>query len=128
MIDFNSWPSYVQLVLLAGPFVTGLSGLAHQAYITHRHYDRIASAFPNSRGLTFASSSFRWRCREVGAASGAVLFPKLGIRRDILDPEEIRNFPPDIKQQMLISITLLFVGAAWLMLTWGLLELSGVER
>ncbi|WP_312300478.1 hypothetical protein [Stutzerimonas nitrititolerans] len=129
---FETWPLDLQIAFLLAPFVIGLSGAAVQAYITYRYYDRIASAFPNSLGVKnlqrlWTGYSFPSRCMRVGSAGGFVLWPNIHIRQGTLDPEEIRNFPPEIKRLMVISFSLLFAGFSWLLIGIALLKLSGVE-
>ncbi|WP_218161397.1 hypothetical protein, partial [Pseudomonas citronellolis] len=103
------------------------------AYTTHRHYERILAAFPNSPGVNnynriWAGSSFRSRCMQVASTAGFMfLLTRINIRRGHLSPEDLRNFPPDIRRLMLISGSLLLVGSAWLFLLVGLLKLSGVK-
>lgn len=129
---FETWPLDLQIIFLIAPFVIALSGLAVQAYITHRHYDRIIAAFPNSLGVRnyqrlWAGFDFVSRCMQVGSTGGFVIWPKIHIRQGTLDPEEVRNFPSDIKRLMRVSVGLLFFGFAWLLIAVALLKLSGVE-
>ena len=130
MIDINSWPLYVQLAFGLGPFVIGFSGGGILVFTTLRHYDRIVSSFPNSRGVQnvlriFANYGFHPRSMQVAAIAGIVLFPRMCTRRGELEPEEVRNFPPEIKRLMVIFTTLLGVGLAWVALAVVLLKLSG---
>ncbi|WP_217474741.1 hypothetical protein [Stutzerimonas stutzeri] len=129
---FETWPLDLQIAFLMAPFVTALSGMAVQAYTTRRYYDRIISAFPNSLGVKnyqrlWAGFDFVSRFMQVGSTSGFVLWPNIHVRQGSLDPEEVRNFPPEIKRLMVISVSLLFVGFAWLLVGVALLKLSGVE-
>ncbi|WP_166363814.1 hypothetical protein [Pseudomonas akapageensis] len=133
MINFNtwyeSWPLDLQISFLLAPFVIGLSGMAVLAYTTYQHYERIITAFPNSPGVQnytrrCAGFDFHSRCMQVSFTAGFVLWPKIQIRRGELDPEEVRKFPAEIKRLMGISASLLFSGAAWLLLAVGLLKLS----
>lgn len=132
MIDFYSWHPYVRITFLLAPFVIAISGLVVQAYITHRYYDRIITAFPNSLGIRnyqrlWAGFDFPSRCMQIGSTGGFILWPKIHIRKGSVDPEEIRNFPREIKRLMAISFGLLFVGSAWLLSGVALLKLSGIE-
>lgn len=63
---------------------------------------------------------------QVGCAGGFVLWPNIHIRQGTLDPEEVREFPPEIRRLMVISFSLLFAGS-WLLIGVALLKLSGVE-
>ncbi|MCP1640844.1 hypothetical protein J2T41_000438 [Pseudomonas citronellolis] len=133
MIDFYSWHPYLRIACLLSPFVILLSGAAVLAYTTHRHYERILTAFPNNPGVNnynriWAGSSFRSRCMQVASTAGFMfLLTRINIRRGHLSPEDLRNFPPDIRRLMLISGSLLLAGSAWLFLLVGLLKLSGVK-
>ncbi|MCH2341729.1 hypothetical protein ACGFZ7_20930 [Pseudomonas sp. NPDC047963] len=132
MIDFYTWHSCTRIAFLLIPFLIGLSGVAVQAYLTHRYYEIIISAFPNSSGVknyqrVWPGKSFRSRCLQVGSTGGFILWPKTHIRQGSLDPKEVRNFPPEIKRLMVISVILLFVGFAWLLIGVALLKLSGVQ-
>ncbi|WP_152989196.1 hypothetical protein [Pseudomonas citronellolis] len=133
MIDFYSWHPYLRIACLLSPFVILLSGAAVLAYTTHRHYERILAAFPNSPGVNnynriWAGSSFRSRCMQIASTAGFMfLLTRINIRRGHLSPEDLCNFPPDIRRLMLISGSLLLAGSAWLFLLVGLLKLSGVR-
>ena len=102
MIDFYSWHPYLRIACLLSPFVILLSGAAVLAYTTHRHYERILAAFPNSPGVNnynriWASSNFRSRCMQVASTAGFMfLLTRINIRRGHLSPEDLRNFqlPP----------------------------------
>ena len=124
MIDINSWPLYVKLALGLGWIVIGLPGCMVLAYTTHRYYARIMSAFPNSPGVRciqmgFKGFSFHSRCTQVAMSAGFILGAKLYISRGYLDPVDSRNFPPEIKRLMVISMSLMGTGFTWLMLLWG---------
>ncbi|WP_162988047.1 hypothetical protein [Stutzerimonas urumqiensis] len=129
---FETWPLDLQIVFLIAPFVIGLSGLAVQAYVTHRYYDQIIAAFPNSLGVKnyqrlWAGFDFVSRFMQVGSTGGFLLWPKIHIRQGTLDPVEVRNFPPDIKRLMSVSLCLLSVGFAWLLIAVALLKFGSIE-
>lgn len=129
---FETWPLDLQIVFLIAPFVIGLSGLAVQAYVTHRYYDQIIAAFPNSLGVKnyqrlWAGFAFVSRFMQVGSTGGFLLWPKIHIRQGTLDPVEVRNFPPDIKRLMSVSLCLLSVGFAWLLIAVALLKFGSIE-
>lgn len=129
MIDINCWPLKLQIAFLLAPFIVGLSGGIALAYTTARHYEQIMAAFPSSPGVQnfqrgFAGYSFRSRCMQVAVTAGFVFWPKKFIRRSELCPDEVHNFPREIKRLMIISIAQLWIAMAWLALLAGLLKLS----
>lgn len=123
------WHSWWAFAFLLVPLVIGLSGMAVLAYITYRYYDRIITAFPNSRGVRtynrlWSGFGFSSRCSQVANTASFVLWPKIQVRRGELDPEEVRNFPAEIKRLMAISACLISIGGVWFLLAVGLLKFS----
>jgi len=55
-----------------------------------------------------------------------MLYPQFGIRRGLLNADEVRNFPPGLKRRMVISAWLVIIGSAWLFLGVGLIKLSEI--
>jgi hypothetical protein len=123
------WNSWWAISFMLAPFVIGLSGMAVLAYTTHRYYDRVLSAFPNSRGVQnftrmWAGFGFSSRFLQVSSTAGFVLWPKTHIRRGDLDPNEVHNFPAEIKKLMVIATILMATGGVWLFLSVALLKLT----
>lgn len=123
------WNSWWAFAFMLAPFVIGLSGMAVLACTTYHHYDRIITAFPNSPGVQnytkrCAGFDFHSRYMQVIFTASFVLWPRIQIRRGELDPEEVRNFPAQIKRLMTISASLMSVGGVWLFLAVGLLKLT----
>jgi hypothetical protein len=123
------WSSWWAFAFMLAPFVIGLSGMAIGAYTTHHDLERMKAVFPKS--ICIASSMRLWagfsfwsRMMQTGAIAGAVLWPKPLLKRGELDPDELRNFPADLKRRLAISMRLTSIGLVWLFLAVGLLKLS----
>ncbi|MNO53194.1 hypothetical protein D3C76_436320 [compost metagenome] len=129
MFDFYSWHPGLRFFFMLVPFVIGLSGLAIGAYTTHHDLEKMKAVFPKSLCIAnsmrlWAGFSFSSRMMQASAIAGAVLWPKPLIRSGGLDPEELRNFPADLKRRLAISMYLTLTGLAWLFLAVGLLKFT----
>lgn len=72
----------------------------------------------------WAGFSFFSRMIQTSVIAGAVLWPKQFLKHGELDPNELRNFPADLKRRLAISVYLIWTGLAWLLLAVGLLKLT----
>ena len=114
---------------MLAPFVIGLSGMAIAAYTTHHDLERMKAVFPNSLCIAsnmrlWAGFSFWSRMMQTAAITGAVLWPGPFLTRGELDPDELRNFPADLKRRLAIAVHLTTTGLVWLFLAVGLLKLT----
>ncbi|KJK18918.1 hypothetical protein [Pseudomonas sp. 2(2015)] len=130
MIDLKAWPLEAQIAFGLTPFVLCLSGIGIGVYIAcSRHFKVMLKALENSPWLhqqvnIWGITSVKSRTLVVGSICGALLRPRLGIRKGVLDPVEISEFPLYLKRKMIISSWLSIIGFAWLMMGAGLLKLS----
>ncbi|MCY1450225.1 hypothetical protein D9M71_670120 [compost metagenome] len=103
--------------------------MAINAYTTHYDLEKMKTVFPNSPFMTnfvrlWAGFSFFSRMIQTSVIAGAVLWPKQFLKHGELDPNELCNFPADLKRRLAISMYLTLTGLAWLLLTVGLLKLA----
>ena len=130
---FDTWPLDLQIAFLLAPFVISLSGVAIGVYIANsRHFENMLSALPNSSWLRYQRSilgttSFGSRCYLVSAIGGALFFSKFNVRKGVLDAEDVRKFPRNLRRLLIVTTWLVFVGMAWLLLLIAILKLSGVK-
>ena len=119
MTTDESWNAWLEIWLLASPFLFGLTGLALSLYLTHRHMDAIKEALKNSRyiylwGDSLGKRGLIWSLLEMSQIAGMILMPKLHIRHGKLDPVDFENFPPYLKRLLTIVTTMILTAVIWL--------------
>ncbi|MFO3724694.1 hypothetical protein [Pseudomonas sp. HLMP] len=130
MIDINGWPVKLQIILIMIPFVIGMSGVAISACIAGSASFYIAiSAIKSNPYLEqmkgfWGMGSFKSRWLLICSVCGLVTFPGPHLRRGLLSPEELDNFPVKLRRRMVISVWLTIVGLVWLAIFAGLVELT----
>ncbi|MND75799.1 hypothetical protein D3C80_674310 [compost metagenome] len=130
VMNLSTWPIGAQIAFGLAPFVLCLSGLGIGVHLAcSRHFKVMLKALENSPWLhqqvnLWGITSVRSRTLVVGSVCGAMLRPRLGIRKGVLDPAEVADFPPYLKLRMYISSWLTIVGFAWLMVGIGLIKLG----
>ncbi|MGE8465256.1 MAG: hypothetical protein ACN6QE_03850 [Pseudomonas putida] len=122
MIEFESWPVVLKLSFLLAPFVIGLSGVAIIVRIAITKELKVAissittSPYLEQMKIVWGGGSLRSRCLLVSTISGLVIFPGPHVRRGLLSPDEVRNFPSCLKRKMKIAFWLLQVGFFWMLI------------
>jgi hypothetical protein len=96
-------------------FVGALFGL----YLSHRHLDAIKEALKNSRyiylwGPSLGRRGLVWSLLEIGKIAGMVLWPRASVNIGEVDPVDIENFPRYLKRLLLIEMTIICIGLAWM--------------
>jgi hypothetical protein len=119
MTTDESWNAWLEIWLLASPFLLGLTGLALSLYLTHRRMDAIKEALKNSRyiylwGDSLGKRGLIWSLLEMSQIAGMILMPKVHIRHGNLDPVDFENFPPYLKRLLIITATLICTAFIWL--------------
>lgn len=111
--------SWWAVAFYAGPVVLCISGIVLSVYISWRYLDEMVNALKGSRQFSLAARSLEtsgWVSRFILATkiSGAVAWPRAGIRAGLLDASEIENFPSYIRRLIRLNNFLTYV-----MLVWG---------
>ena len=119
MTTDESWNAWLEIWLLASPFLFGLTGLALSLYLTHCHMDAIKEALKNSRyiylwGDSLGKRGLIWSLLEMSQIAGMILMPKLHIRHGKLDPVDYENFPPYLKRLLKIVTTMISTALIWM--------------
>ncbi|MFK0090466.1 hypothetical protein ACIQUS_24625 [Pseudomonas sp. NPDC090755] len=130
MIDINTWPPSVAIAFGLAPFVIGLSGVAMSIYIAcSRDFDLMLSSLPKSNWLNqqilfWGTERLKSRYYLVNTICAAMLYPPFGIKRGLIDAEEVRDFPRSLRCRMVASAVLVIIGAIWLAIGLALIKLS----
>ncbi|MFF7065101.1 hypothetical protein [Pseudomonas sp. NPDC008258] len=130
MIDINDWPVLAKIILVTGPFVTGLPGPAILAFLVLRKdYDVACSAIKSKPYLesikqAWAGRRFKWRWMLMCTIAGLITFPGLALRRGKLDADELKRFPAALKIKLALATWLTLMGCVWMIVAYALLELS----
>ena len=123
------WSSWFAFVLLVGPLLLILVGMAFSLYIDRRYLTDMLEALKNSRHIVFwaaglSSQGRLGRLMLIAKICGMVLWPKSGIRAGELDPDEIRNFPVHLKRLLIAKTTLMGITLVWGAVAFVLLKLK----
>ncbi|KAB0491094.1 hypothetical protein [Pseudomonas vancouverensis] len=114
MID--SWPPWAAIAFVGGPFILILLSFAYSFYL-NRHLDAILGALEKSRHVVLAVGlrNQGWLGRQmlIAKITGVVMWPGPGIRTGQMDPDDIRNFPPNLKRLLKAKAILTCVIVIW---------------
>ncbi|MNJ66276.1 hypothetical protein D3C77_623380 [compost metagenome] len=86
------------------------------------------SRWLNQQIQNWGTVSLTSRWHVVGTIRGAMLYPSFGVRRGLLDADEVRCFPLPLRRRMVMSAWLSITGFVWMMLAVGLLKLTSYQR
>jgi hypothetical protein len=127
---YFSWHPGLQFAFLFTPFVIAMFGVATASFIAcSRDFTSMLMALPRcpwlqQQILIWGTTSFKSRYYLVNTMCVAMLCPNIGIRRGLLDADEIRNFPKSLRRRMVVAAWLVIVGSAWLFVGLALIKLS----
>ena len=115
MID--TWSPWAAILFVGGPFLLSIVTFAYSLYLS-RHLDAMLEALKNSRHIVIWGAGLRhqgWfgRLMLVAKIGGMVMWSGPGIRAGEMDPDDIKNFPPHLKQLLKIKIVISGVIVAW---------------
>ena len=122
----NAWSLWVVILVVGGPFLLSIGTFAYSLYLM-RHLDSMLKALENSRHIVVWGASLRqqgWfgRLMLVAKITGMVMWPGPGIRTGEMDPDDVKNFPPHLKQ--LLKIKILISGIIFI---WGAIAFALVK-
>ncbi|MDF9621049.1 hypothetical protein P5705_25680 [Pseudomonas entomophila] len=120
MIDLSWWPVELRIVLLLAPFGVGLVGLAVELHIAgSRHFKVMCDALQRSEGLreelkNGGALTLKFRLMTVSAMTAGMVWPRLGIRKGWLNPQDIHDFPTYLRKRMKLGMYCILVALAWM--------------
>lgn len=123
---WNSWWAFAFMMI---PFLLCMTGIAIDTHIAcSRHFNVMLDSFQKSRWLhqqtqLWGTTSLKSRALIVSSMSTALIYPQLGIRRGVINADEIRRFPAYLKRRMVIASWLTIVGFTWVMIGVGWMRL-----
>lgn len=128
MIDVDSWPPWVAIIVIGGPILLGAVNLVFSSYLSWRHLDAIMGALKSCRFIYIWGPA--WRSRGwiggfvlIAVIAGIVVWPKADIRYGRLDSADIENFPPRLKRLLVIYVTMVIITLVWMGVAYLLLKL-----
>nr|WP_096373124.1 hypothetical protein [Pseudomonas chlororaphis] len=124
------WSSWLAFGLLACPILLCAVSLAYSYYLSRRHLREMLEALQRSKYF------YRWteRLQYQGwfeqflmssSVRGMLLCPGPGLRRGLLSPKDVHNFPPRLKRLLSIQNRLDGVLFVWSAIMYALLKLTG---
>lgn len=123
----SGWPVWGLLILNGGPILLSFVGAAFGLYLSRRHLDAIKEALKNSRyiyiwGPSLGRRGSVWSLLEIGKIAGMVLWPRASVIIGEVDPVDIENFPRYLKRLLLIEMTIIYIGLAWMVVVAVLIQ------
>ncbi|UVJ45641.1 hypothetical protein NVV94_08855 [Pseudomonas sp. LS1212] len=124
MID--AWSPWAAIMFVGGPFLLILVSFAYSLYLG-RHLDAMLKALKNSEHIAIWSAGLRYqgwfgRIMLIAKITGMVTWPGPGIRAGVMDPVDIKNFPPHLKRLLNIKIVI-----SGIILVWGAIAFTLVK-
>ncbi|AZD52912.1 hypothetical protein ACLBNB_06240 [Pseudomonas chlororaphis subsp. aurantiaca] len=130
MMTEQFWHSWLAFALLLGPILLAATSLAFSYYLSQRYLREMLEAFQRSRYF------HRWTDRlqylgwfehflMFGRVRGMMLCPGPGLRKGLLSPEDVHNFPPRLKRLLTIQNRLDGILFVWSAIMYALLKLTG---
>ncbi len=109
-----SWACVFLLIFIA------LSWLLHTAYTK---LDVILGHLSNCRAIQLRQPLFGrgpiGRLLMLGEATGIVRKPKLYLKNSSADPDDVKNFPPELKRLLVIQYNFIGVPVIAMFVLWG---------
>lgn len=131
MINIDSWPPEIALVVIGGPILLAFVSIAFSLYLGYRHLDDMLEALKNSRHIVYWADVLRHqgvfgRFMLVAKVSGVMVFPGPGrlIRAGELHPDDVQNFPAHLKRPLIAQTVLMVIILVWGALGCVLLKLK----
>ena len=123
----SAWPVWGLLILNGGPILLSFVGAVFGLYLSQRHLDAIKEALKNSRyiylwGPSLGRRGVVWSLLEIGKIAGMVLWPRASVGIGEVDPVDIENFPRYLKRLLLIEMTIIYIGLAWMVVVAVLIQ------
>ncbi|WP_339419503.1 MULTISPECIES: hypothetical protein [unclassified Pseudomonas] len=121
------WKSWLAFGVVSGPILLAYVGAAYSLYLSRCHLDAIKEALKNSRyiylwGPSLGKRGLIWSLWEISKIAGMVVWPKASVRIGELDPADLENFPPHLKQHLIVNITLMLTSFTWIVVVGILLQ------
>lgn len=112
------------------PFILLLSGMGLIVQTaSQKNYLDFTSALARSKCLAFAISlwgtnTLHSRVSVIATLCGTVIYPTFFTKRGLLDPEDMKRLPVNMKLKMRIASWLLITGFLWLLSAATFIELN----
>lgn len=108
-MNFEIWPLTLKLIFLLAPFFIGLGGVAMSCYIAlSKDFDVAMSSLTSNPYLesvkvAWGTKDLRSRWQLLNTVAGILIMASLHIKLGLIDPTEIKNFPPPLRSRILIA-------------------------
>lgn len=127
MISIETWSPWAAIIVVGGPILLCYVSFFYSLYLSRRHLDRFLQSLNGSRQIVIsaaglAQSGWLSRLLLVAKITFMVMWPGPGLRAGDLDPNDIRNFPADLKLLLKAKAILTCV-----ILVWGTLAFTLVK-
>ncbi|CAI8698796.1 Cobalamin biosynthesis protein CbiB [Pseudomonas sp. IT-196MI5] len=129
MISIETWSPWAAIIFVGGPILLCYVSFFYSLYLSRRHLDRFLQALNGSRQIVIsaaglAHSGWLSRLLLVAKITFMVMWPGPGLRAGDLDPDDIRNFPVDLKRLLKVKAVLTCVILIWGALAFALVKLK----
>ena len=119
MTSIDNWNPWMAIIFIGFPFLLAIVTLAYSLHLSHRHLNALKEALKNSRyiyiwGPSLGNRGLIWSILEISKITGMVAWPKASIKTGELDPLDLKNFPRNLKRRLIINLTVMTIGLAWM--------------
>ncbi len=129
MMSGEFWTSWLAFSLLAGPILLAYVSFFYSLYLSRRHLNSLLGALKGSRHIDATAAGLLqvgWfgKILLVGRITFMVTWPGPGLRAGNLDPDDIQNFPKDLKRLLNVKVILTCVIVIWIAIACVLVKLK----
>lgn len=129
MITIDTWSPWAAIIVVGGPILLCYVSFLYSLYLSRRHLGRFLQALNGSRQIVISSAGLAqsgWLSRLllVAKITFMVMWPGPGLRAGDLDPDDIRNFPVDLKRLLKVKAILTYVILIWGAIAFALVKLK----
>lgn len=118
MISIDTWSPWTAITVVGGPILLSYVSFFYSLYLSRCHMNRLLQALNRSRHIIISAAGMMqsgWfnRLLLVAKITFMVTWPSPGLRTGDLDPDDIRNFPLDLKRLLKVKAILTCVILIW---------------
>jgi hypothetical protein len=129
MISINTWSPWIAITFAGGPILLSYVIFFYSLYLSRRHLNSLLAALKSSRHIAVTAAGLTqvgWfgKVLLVARITFMVMWPGPGLHSGDLDPDDIRNFPQDLKRLLKAKVILTCVSLIWITIVCVLVKLG----
>ena len=127
MIRADVWIIWLKVAFLSGPILLTIVSLVLNLYIANRHLGELVHALRNCRYITaragLCNQGWFERILLLSIIGGMVQWPRPGLRRGEMDPDDLKNLPAHLRKHLNVLHVLTWLIVVWMVLIYVLTKL-----